>query len=332
MNDVSNEDDFFINRLGALPDPPDSRDFIVSSPSFEQIEQTPKEYNGLFEFSPTNPWPNQGVVGSCVGWNGSIAMEITNTLLKLYVKNANRPDLLQYISIDLSAGWLYYWSRYYAGMKSDQPGSTNRGLMKALNHVGTALEIDVPTQTIGPWVGIRYSSETQKKALSYAIDSYWNVGYRLHDIKAALYGLTHKAPYKMPDGSDGKIPLVSAHRVYNTYRSGGNSGIVPLPKEGDKYKGGHSTCIIGWKIIDDKEHFITINSWGKNSGDNGLYYLPVDYPFYHNWWLIHNGPPTTPPEPLPTPSPCGRGRTVAKALNVVSEVLGRKGRFYYLNP
>jgi hypothetical protein len=38
------------------------------------------------------------------------------------------------------------------------------------------------------------------------------------------------------------------------------------------------------------------------------------------------------PPPVPTPSPCGFGKAIARTLNVGSHILGRKGRFHYLNP
>lgn len=36
---------------------------------------------------------------------------------------------------------------------------------------------------------------------------------------------------------------------------------------------GHAVLIIGWKIIDNKQYWIILNSWGKEWGDNGLGYI-----------------------------------------------------------
>ena len=146
-------------------------------------------------------------------------------------------------------------------MPSHVEGSTNFGLVKALNKAGTALEADVPTDNVAPWDGITYDDDIVDRAKAYAIDSYWNVNDNVNDIKAAISGVSHVAPYEMPDGSPGKIPLVSAYPVYEGFNDAYDDGIVPNPLPGEKLRGGHSTAIVGWKIIDGKEYYITLNSW-----------------------------------------------------------------------
>jgi len=322
---------FLKKRLGAIPSEPDYRDFRLTSPTLEQTYELPDEYVELLNYTPS-PHPDQGNIGSCVGWCGSIVMEITNTLLKEYAERENRPELLRYVAVDLSAGWLYYWSRKFANIAPNVQGSTNKGLMKALNHKGTALEVDVPTQVKGPWMGIRYDVADEERALEYAIDSYYKPQWGItREIKAAIYGLTHEAPYQMPDGSHGKVPLVSAYPVYDSFKEAYDNGIVPMPKEGDKLLGGHSSCILGWKVIDDEMYWINFNSWGDDVGDEGLFYIPRHYLFFTDWFLVHNGPPASPPPPNPVPSPCSTGNWSAKAMNVIPRLLGRRGRFHYMN-
>lgn len=268
-------------------------------------------------------WPDQGDIGSCVGQDGAIVMEITNTLRALH------ESTLKVALFDLSAGWLYHWSRHYADIPSHIEGSTNLGLMKALNKRGTASEVKVPTDNVAPWGGIDYSPEDVTHAKSFAIDSYWNVNLNPNDMKAAIYGLTHRAPYDMPDGSVGKIPLVTAYMVFESFKEAYDDGIVPMNKPNDKYLGGHSSAIIGWKIIDDEEYWINFNSWGSDVGDGGLFYIPKNYGGFYpqDLWLVHNGPPME--EPDPVPSLCVYGVKVANALNWIA---GRKGRYYYANP
>lgn len=320
-------------RLGAIPSIWNDKNFRVRQPFLKEVADLPKEYEGLYEFAPTETWPDQGNIGSCVGWDGSIVMEITNTLLFLYAQKTHRPELLKYIQFDLSAGWLYYWSREFSEppVPPWQEGSTNKGLMRALNHKGTALEGDVSTDTVSPWDGITYSEADEQRALQYAIDSYWMVSPLPTDIKAAIYGITHEAPYKMPDGTPGKIPLISAYPVYESFKQSYEDGIVPMPFAGEPFLGGHSSAIIGWKIIDDVEYWINFNSWGSDVGDEGLFYIPTSYPCYPaDWFLIHNGPHSPPPDP--EPSPCNVGATWAKIQNFFPWIGRRKGRFYYLNP
>ncbi len=316
-------------RLGAIPSPWDYRHFRVTRATIKQVLELPKEYDELVNYAPTDPWPDQGDIGSCVGWDGSIVMEITNTLLKLYAERTHQPELLRYIAVDLSAGWLYHWSRVFAHVPDYVEGSTNLGLMKALNKKGTALEKDVPTDTKAPWDGITYNEQAEETAKQYAIDSYWNVNPNPNDVKAAIYGITHRAPYDMPDGSPGKIPLVSAYPVYESFKEAYDNGIVPMPKQSERLLGGHSSCILGWKIIDGKEYFINFNSWGDDVGDNGLFYIPVDYPFYNgDFWLIHNGPPTETPDWIP--SDCPFGKAVSNFLNIFPKATRRRGRWIYM--
>ena len=318
------ETDFISKRLGAFPSKWDQRNYRVLRVTTLQVAELPDEYDELLDYAPTDAWPDQGDIGSCVGQDGAIVMEITNTLLKLYADTTNQPHLLRYINIDLSAGWLYHWSRKHSfpPVPDFKEGSTNFGLMKALNKVGTATEAAVPTDNVAPWDGIDYSDVDLEAARQYAIDSYWNIDSNPNDIKAAIYGVTHKAPYQMPDGSDGKIPIVSAYPVYESFGDARTSGIVPTPDvHGERFLGGHSSCILGWKIIDGEEYYINFNSWGDDFGDGGLCYIPVDYPFYANdWWLVHNGPP------IPSGSTCPVAAVWTGIYNGFAEVFGARTR------
>jgi len=281
------------SRLGAFPSPWSSKHYRLTFVLPSEIAKIPPEYLELLDYAPTEDWPNQGNIGSCTGFSGSIAMEITNTLLKLHATKERQSSLLQYIKTDLSAGWVYYWARIYAEIPQDLEGATNLGVLKALNKIGVATESEVPTDTEAPWDGIKYTPDILRGAGRFAINSYWNINPNPDDIRAAIYGLTHNMPYKMPDGTQGKAPLIAAYPIYSSFKEGYDDGIVPVPKNGDRFLGGHSSVIIGWKKIDDENYFVNFNSWGNEVGDNGLFYLPENYPFYPgDFWLIHNGPPS----------------------------------------
>jgi len=225
---------------------------------------------------------------------------------------------------DLSPGWLYHWSRHYANIPPYMEGSTNLGLMKALNKIGTVTEECCSTDTVKPWDGIDPCENAEEMAEDYAVDSYWFVNTFPNDYKAAIYGVTHEAPYKMPDGSDGKLPLVTAYPVYESYADGYDDGVVPLPHAGEQLLGGHSSCICGWTKIDNKPYWINVNSWGTDVGDEGVFYLPESYPFY-DAWLIHNGPRTE-----PNPSDCPIGRVWAGSYNLLARTVGAKTRLHAL--
>ena len=304
---MSREKDFIEKRLGAFPSPWDDMRYRVTSPTPLQLAEIPDEYSGLEKYQVIG---DQGNIGSCVGWCGEKVMEITNHLIDMI------PD-------DLSAGWLYYRSRHYANVPDHIEGSTNLGLMKALQKEGATTEKCAETDTRSPF-SIDPCPEAYTIAKNHIVDSYWMVNKEVGDMKAAIWGLTHEAPYTMPDGSPGKIPLVTAYPVYENFYDGMDDGIIPMPS--GKLLGGHSSCVAGWT----KTHWINYNSWGTDAGDNGKLYLPYGYPFY-DVWIIHNGPPGPTPPP-PNPSPCTVGNTAAKTLNLAPRLLGRRGRFHYLNP
>jgi len=313
--------------LGAFPSKTDYRNYRVLSPTRIQAESLPENFEGLDDYAPDgirgNPslgHPDQGNIGQCVGFDASIVMEISNNIEDKGFK-------------DLSAWWVYNRSRFYAGIQDWQgEGSTNLGAMQALNKEGAVPEERCPTpKEIKPFdCDIEACCEIAKH---WAIDQYWMVNPFPNDIKAAIYGMTHKMPYNMPDGSPGKTALMSAFPVYQSFMdSATTGGIVPMPKPGEKMLGGHSSAINGWKTVNGVKYLKNYGSWGEESGDKGIFWIPEEYPFYPNdFFLVHNGPPTNPIEP-PTPSPCVVGNTAAKVLNVVPWILHRKGRMFYQNP
>ena len=342
-----------IKRLGARPSFPDTRNYRVTSPTRLQVEQLPASYwKELLDYAPDGKFgdpskkhPDQGQVGDCVGWDGSIVRAIDNNLQNLKYD-------------PLSAWWAYGRSRAY----SEPPitnwldeGSTNYGLMKAFHSEGCTLEIDCPTPgTNQPFYC--YSDANVKKAADHAIDEFWTVNPFPNDVKAAIYGLTHEMPYKMPDGSQGKTALISAFPVFQGFEDAAGDGTGVVPTVQTTLLGGHSSALIGWiikqdlidylismgvltnkaeTIVTEPEYYCNYNSWGESAGIGGLFWIPTSYPFYpSDFFLIHNGPPTADPNPPvpPTPSPCNNGATAARALNVVPWALHRKGRMYYMNP
>jgi C1A family cysteine protease len=49
---------------------------------------------------------------------------------------------------------------------------------------------------------------------------------------------------------------------------------LPYSKN-EKLLGGHAVLCVGYSEKD--KHFICINSWGKEWGENGCFYMPYDY-------------------------------------------------------
>jgi hypothetical protein len=301
--------DFLRRVCRVTPSPWDDQRFVVRSPTPRELEQIPDEYDGLAPYF--KPAYDQGDIGSCVGHSTSIAMEVTN-------------HLLDRVDDDLSAWDCYVKARKYDGLPDIVEGSNLLGAMKALQKEGICTEACWPTPTSyltdpgAPCPG------HEAEARGFGIDSYWQMPFTVGSFQAAIYGLTHQAAYTMLDGSPGKIPLVAAYSVYDSFQYAVD-GVVPRVRPGDQLLGYHASVIRGWRLIDRDLYWINPNTWGPDVGDHGVFYLPADFDILEGW-IIHNGPPTG-----PTPSQCSIGNGVAVLLNRIATAFRRQGRFHYLD-
>ncbi len=312
-------------RLGAFKSPWNIKNYRVRAVTPIEAEELPREYNGLLGYLPKPPltdvFPNQGNVGSCVGWDFMIVMETQYNLIDMCFD-------------ELSASWIYQKSRDYSVppiIDIQGEGSTNFGACRALNNVGASTRSLCPEDTespfkFNPMIG---SNDEAKK---YAVDSYWDVNSTPADVKASIYGVTHEMPYKMPDGSLGKTAIGSAFPVFKSfYDATTNGGVVPIPKSGEQFLGGHSSALVGWKEVDGVIHYINMGSWGDDLADKGFFYIPENYPFYSNdFKLLHIGPPTD--NPIPTPSNCPVAKIWKEIYNIPNSLVGGKTRLEAVVP
>ena len=261
-------------RLGAFPSPWDDRIRLYGVPlaTIEMVEQLPEEFTELLNWVK-HPFNDQGGIGSCVGHDGDI----------VYSAEWFADNYPEYI--DFSAGWLYDRSRFWANIfDPNMEGSTNLGLMKAMQKEGVTTEKCAPTDTTTPF-SIHPCPEAYDIASNYKIHSYHYVNKSPLDMKTTMYGLIPEFP--------GPSPLVSAFPVYSSFKDAYDGGIVPSPKFGEVFLGGHSSPLFGWKKIDGQEYWVNVGSWGDDIGDNGKFYLPINYPFY-DVWRIRLGQPEEP--------------------------------------
>lgn len=69
-----------------------------------------------------------------------------------------------------------------------------------------------------------------------------------------------------------RLPVVFGTATFDSWDTG---TYIPLPTTGEKPTGYHAILITGWRA--DTKQFQFVNSWGKDWGENGYGYLPVDY-------------------------------------------------------
>ncbi len=217
-------------RIGALPSPFDPRNLrYMKLPTLEEAYVTPDEFEGLEDFSPTNFGRNQGSVGTCVGWDWNYVYETELTLLKGL--SDYRTDLPGLAIQNMSAGWAYQQSRKCSvpPVPDHISGSTNFGAVRAAKTLGIVSELTVPTDITAPFAFFEETDDMYGEAALHRVSSYHNIPNDPESIKAAIYGLLHELPYDMPDGTQGKAPVMCAFPVYANYKDAYDDGIVSMP-------------------------------------------------------------------------------------------------------
>lgn len=70
-------------------------------------------------------------------------------------------------------------------------------------------------------------------------------------------------------------PFVFGFSVYENIETVGSDGVLTLPDINQSCLGGHAVLCVGYD--DEAQRFIVRNSWGKDWGDNGHFYMPYEY-------------------------------------------------------
>lgn len=82
-----------------------------------------------------------------------------------------------------------------------------------------------------------------------------------------------------------KKPVMMAFGVYGSFLDIKSDGMCPVPNpKTDTLYGGHEVVIVGYD--DEKQLYKVANSWGKNWGDKGFFYMP--YAFVKNPELVYD--------------------------------------------
>lgn len=235
--------------LGWIPDKPDERDLIFKPtpgklavaplpPVVDLRKECPKVYN-------------QGTLGSCTA----------NALAAAFDFDRHREgDSF----MTPSRLFIYYNERAMEGTTTTDAGASIRDGVKTLKSIGVIPETEWPyiiadfTEKPSPQC---YQDAKKAEALTYA---------RI------------LRPTENPNGdmvaclAQGD-PFVVGINVYESFESPHSvaTGIIPMPKPGEKLLGGHAILVVGYEQA--KKQFICRNSWGAAWGDKGYFYLPYAY-------------------------------------------------------
>lgn len=236
--------------FGAVPSPPDERDYQLAS-LISGAGQLPNEY--------INPLVNeidildQGSSNECV----ACSLSYLRWLAEYSQSNNRKVFSLTYLYANIEP-------EMYLG-----EGAIPREMLKILKDHGTCFYEDFPgfytyADAIKEFSKVKEDLNT--KAYPFRVSSYYAVN-GVEQIKTAVYNL-------------GGVSV-----MYPTYTClmYPNNGCVEYNKNTVYTShGNHEMTIVGWTA----DSWIVLNSWGTEWGNNGLCYVPFDYPIVEAWAIV----------------------------------------------
>ena len=170
--------------------------------------------------------------------------------------------------------FIYYNERAMEGTVSLDTGASIRDGMKSVNKLGVCRESDWPYDI---------SKFTEKPNESCYNEA---TGLKSKKYVKANTDLNHLKAY-LKSG----FPVIFGFIVFESFESDevARTGHMKMPQPDEKRLGGHAVLLCGY---DDKiESFIVRNSWGKDWGDNGYFYMPYEFvntPGYcDDFWVMY---------------------------------------------
>lgn len=193
-----------------------------------------------------SPIKNQSSLGSCTG-HAIVSMR-EFLILKL-----------QSTLVDLSELFLYHEELDMEGNTGIDAGAFIRDGMKITAKIGIA------TEESCPYIVDKFDDEPSMQAFASAAKYKISVYRRLSTLNDIKYALAKG------------FTCVFGFNVYESFESEAvaRTGIMPMPKFGEKILGGHAVHIVGYNNLTST--LIIKNSWGKEWGDRGYFYMPYKF-------------------------------------------------------
>jgi len=231
-----------------------------------EINTVYKNYSNFNNFSQVDlrskcpPIYNQGKLSSC----------ISNVLIGAYEYDLIKQNKPRFIPSRL---FIYYNERLIEHTTNSDSGSSLKNGINAISKYGIVAEDKWPYNinkfTKKPYESI-YDIALKNKDIVYI-----KLKQDIDHIRQAL---------------DEKNVIAFGFSVYESFESDEvvQSGIMTLPKENDKFLGGHAVLAVGYN--DSLNLIIVRNSWGTEWGDKGYFYMPYDYIINNelssDFWII----------------------------------------------
>jgi C1A family cysteine protease len=231
-------------RLGWIPDVPDHRDFMYSSP-FRRVSTVPSR----MDLTPLMPLVyDQGELGSCTA--NAIGAAHQYAQCKQHKPMTFVPSRL----------FIYRGEREMEGTINQDSGAQIRDGMKYIAKQGVCPE------TMWPYDITKFKVKPTKECFKIALDNqaltYYSVKQDLDQMRGCLADA---------------YPIVFGFSIYESFQTQtvAKTGVAQMPSKRESLLGGHAVLAVGYN--DDTQRFIVRNSWGVRWGMKGYFTLPYRY-------------------------------------------------------
>jgi C1A family cysteine protease len=235
---------YLVKRFGWIKDLPDQRDHLYSAP-IKTMATLPLSIDLRSKCPPVY---DQGELGSCTA-NG-IAGMVQFDRAKAQAESDFIPSRL----------FIYFNERVIEHTVDSDSGAMLRDGIKSVAKQG------VCDETMWPYdienFRTKPSAACYEMANKYRAVQYQRIIRNLNQMKGCMAsGFT----------------FVFGFAVYESFMDPevARTGIVPMPKLSEQYVGGHAVLAVGYD--DQAQHFIVRNSWGKEWGQDGYFFMPYGY-------------------------------------------------------
>jgi hypothetical protein len=239
-------------QLGLIgPDEPSELD-LIKSPQDGELRPV-----NLAELYMGPGWKDyirdQGRTNRCTGFAGALGMTLMMGKLHTLTDQNLAPS-------EFSANFAYWFARRD---KAADKGAFMRDLMSGLHKNGVIL-------------GRHWTDRESPVAFNNRLLVHHR--FRLDGYERVLTGSTCSVESFQLVLSVERLPIFVGMMMHDrVMRKAVRNGRFEMPENGDRPAGGHAMLIVGWfRHTNGRVWFITINSWGRHTGDGGVYFIPEE--------------------------------------------------------